>query len=158
VQQPNIREIGLPNLLWLLRRIEMPKSASTPAKARKTVVVEDDEEEEVVAPRPKAVSKNGKTNGKAVTTATVTKTNVKTIGENGVYTPNKNSMRELVMVALKKGGTTTQVKERAARIANKRGLKEFADVKAFKHFDVPWYVGFLNKHGHDFSLEAETAE
>jgi hypothetical protein len=152
VQQPNIREIGLPNLLWLLRRIEMPKSASVPAKARKTVVVEDDEEEEVVAPRPKAVSKNGKTNGKVVATAPSFK---KKTGTGEPYAPNKDSMRELIMIALRKGGTITQVKERAARIATKRGLKDKADIRAYKSFDVAWYVAFLNKNGHNFSVDAD---
>jgi hypothetical protein len=71
VQQPIIREIGLPNLLWLLRRIEMPTKKAAPVKAsRKAAVVDDDEDEEevvVVSSKKKtaapAAKSNGRTNG-----------------------------------------------------------------------------------------------
>jgi hypothetical protein len=91
VQQPTIREIGLPNLLWLLRRIEMPKRSVTPVKGSRRVAVEEDEEDEeevVVATSAKkataSVPKSAK-NGKVAATTT-RKTSVKE-DEDGTYSP-----------------------------------------------------------------------
>jgi hypothetical protein len=158
MQQP-IREIGLPNLLWLLRRIEMPKKAPTPVKAsRKVAVEEDDEEEEevvVVASSKKATASIPKSskNGKVAATS-ARKTSAKG-DEDGTYTPNPNSMRDFVLRAMKRGGSATEIKKRAARFAEKKGVDELSDPKAYKNFDVAYYAKFLKGKGYDVDIDEE---
>jgi hypothetical protein len=158
MQQP-IREIGLPNLLWLLRRIEMPKKASTPVKASRKVAVEEDEEDEeevVIATSTKrtnaSVPKSAK-NGKVAATP-ARKTPVKG-DEDGTYTPNKNSMRDFIMRSMKKGGTSTEIKKRAARFAEKKGVDDLSNIKAYKSFDVSFYAKFLKSRGFDVDINEE---
>src|SRR5580765_7855775 len=130
VQQP-IREIGLPNLIWLLRRIEMAK-ASTPAKARRRVAADEDDEEDedevvVVSSKKKATAPaksttNGRANGAAKTKAAVSKKTVKEVDDEATYAPNANSMRDFIMRAMKRGGSSAQIKKRAANYAEKKGV------------------------------------
>lgn len=141
----------------------MPKKSATPVKASRKVAVdeeEEDEEEVVVtsstkkATAPLAKSaKNGKTNGK-VATVTTRKTSVKE-DEDGTYTPNQNSMRDFVMRAMKKGGSATDIKKRAARFAEKKGFDNLSDPKAYKNFDVAYYAKFLKSKGYDVDIDEE---
>jgi hypothetical protein len=159
VQQPTIREIRLSNLLWLLRRIEMPKRSATPVKASRRVAVEEDEEDEeevVVATSAKkasaSVPKSAK-NGKVAATP-ARKTSAKD-DEDGTYTPNQNSMRDFIMRAMKRGGTSTEIKKRAARFAEKKGIDSLSDPKAYKNFDVAYYAKFLKTKGFDVEIDEE---
>lgn len=139
----------------------MPKKTSVPVKAsRKTAVVEDEEDEdEVVIATPARkkktapVAKSAK-NGKVAATAT-RKTSTKD-DEDGTYTPNQNSMRDFIMRAMKKGGTSTEIKKRAARFAEKKGVDNMSDVKAYKSFDVAFFAKFLKGKGFDVEINEET--
>ena len=135
----------------------MPKRASTPVKAsRKVAVVEDEEDEEevVIATSTKrtnaSVPKSAK-NGK-VAAAPARKTSTKD-DEDGTYVPNKNSMRDFIMRAMKKGGTSTAIKARAARFAEKKGIDDLSEPKAYKNFDVAFYAKFLKGRGFDVDID-----
>jgi len=162
VQQP-IREIGLPNLIWLLRRIEMAK-ASTPAKASRRVAADEDDEDEeevvVVSSKKKAAAPakstaNGRTNGAAKTKATVSKKTVKEVDDEATYAPNANSMRDFIMRAMKRGGSSAQIKKRAASYAEKKGVDALADPKAYKNFDVAFFAKFLSGKGFAVDIDEE---
>jgi hypothetical protein len=156
VQQPPIREIGLPNLLWLLRRIEMPTKRAVPAKAsRKAAVVDDDEDEEevvVVSSKKKTAAPAAKSNGK--TNGAVRKV-AKADAEEGTYTPNANSMRDFIMRAMRRGGTSAEIKKRAASFASKKGVEDLSDVKAYKNFDVAFYAKFLKSKGFSVDIDED---
>jgi hypothetical protein len=177
VQVADIRELTLPNFLWLLRRIEM-------AKAPKNVVVEEeDEEEEEVVAKPKAKA-NGKAKAAVKNTkiiaraepdddddddepvaakpkakakaAVATKPAKKsTRADSEPYAPNKNSMRDFIMRAMKKGGTSEVIKKRAARFAEKAGVDGLDDPKAYKNFDVSYFAKFLKTKGMDVEIDEE---
>jgi hypothetical protein len=138
----------------------MPKTA-TPAKARKPAVVEDDDEEEeevvVVSTKKKATPAPAKsaTNGKATAKAAVTKKAVKEVDDEASYTPNPNSMRDFIMRAMKRGGTSAQIKKRAASYAEKKGVDALADAKAYKNFDVAYFAKFLNTKGFAVEIDEE---
>lgn len=138
----------------------MPKT-STPAKARKPIAVEEDDEEEeevVVVPAKKSVAApvtKSRTNGKATTKAAVTKKPVKEVDDEASYTPNPNSMRDFVMRAMKRGGTSAQIKKRAASYAEKKGVDALADPKAYKNFDVAYFAKFLRTKGYPVAIDEE---
>ena len=141
----------------------MPKKASTPVKASRKVAVEEDEDEEeeevvVVAPAKKTTAsvpksaKNGKaTNGKVATVAKRSTTS----DDSTLYTPNANSMRDFVLRAMSKGGSATQIKSRAAKLAEKKGVEGLSDPKAYKNFDVAYYAKFLKGKGYDVDIDEE---
>lgn len=137
----------------------MAKS-STPVKASRkpaTVVEDEEDEEEVVVVSSKkksaapAAAKNGKVNGKATTAPK----KAAKADEDSTYVPNQNSMRDFVMRAMKRGGTATEIKKRAARFAEKKGIDGLSDVKAYKNFDVAFYAKFLKSKGYDVEIDEE---
>ncbi len=137
----------------------MPKRSATPVKASRRVAVEEDEEDEeevVIATSAKkattSVPKSAK-NGK-VATAPARKTSAKE-DEDGTYTPNQNSMRDFIMRAMKRGGSATEIKKRAARFAEKKGIDNLSDPKAYKNFDVAYYAKFLKSKGYDVDVDEE---
>lgn len=139
----------------------MAKRTSTATANRKVAVAEeeDDEEEEVVVVSAKKktaapVAKSA-TNGKATTKAAVTKRAAKSEDEEGTYTPNANSMRDFIMRSMKRGGTAAQIKKRAASYAEKKGVDELSDVKAYKNFDVAFYAKFLKSKGFTVAIDEE---
>lgn len=141
----------------------MPTKNSTPTKAsRRAVAVDeedDDEQEEVVVVSSKkkaaAPVAKSKTNGKVAVKAAVTKKTAKADDEEGAYTPNANSMRDFIMRAMKRGGTSTAIKKRAATFAEKKGIDTLSDPKAYKNFDVAFYAKFLKSKGFDVEIDEE---
>lgn len=139
----------------------MAKRSTTATVSRKPAAVEDDEEEEevvVVSSKKKATAPIAKsrTNGKATTAkATVAKKSVKASDEEGTYTPNPNSMRDFIMRAMKRGGSSAEIKSRAARFAEKKGVDDLSDAKAYKNFDVAYYAKFLKSKGFDVDVDEE---
>jgi hypothetical protein len=140
----------------------MPKRSATPVKASRKVAVEEDEEDEeevvIATPAKKATasvpksSKNGKaSNGKVATVAKRSQAS----DEEGTYVPNPNSMRDFVMRAMKKGGTSAEIKKRAARFAEKKGVDTLSDPKAYKNFDVAFYAKFLKSKGYSVEIDEE---
>jgi hypothetical protein len=147
--QQAIRELDLSTFLGLLRRVEMAKGKSAVAekptkasKKAKNVEVEDEEEEEE---NPKATKK----------TAVKGKAETKKAEKAEGYTPNKNSMRDFVLRAFKKGGSAAAIKKRAATLAEKAGIDSLADPKAYKNFDVAWYANFLKSKGLKITVDEE---
>ncbi len=139
----------------------MAKKSTTATASRKVAVAEeeDDEEEEVVVVSAKKktaapVAKSA-TNGKATTKAAVTKKAAKSNDEEGAYAPNANSMRDFIMRSMRRGGTSTEIKKRAARFAEKKGVDELSDVKAYKNFDVAIFAKFLKTKGFDVTIDEE---
>ena len=139
----------------------MAKRSTTATVSRKAAAVEDDEEEEevvAVSSKKKAAAPIAKsrTNGKATTAkATVAKKPAKASDEEGSYTPNPNSMRDFVMRAMKRGGSSAEIKSRAARFAEKKGVDDLSDAKAYKNFDVAFYAKFLKGKGFDVDINEE---
>lgn len=146
----------------------MAKRSTTATASRKVAAVEDDEEddeEEVVVvsakkktAAPAAKTANGRANGKATAKATVTKKPAKAAAEDdeeAAYTPNANSMRDFVMRALRRGGTSAEIKKRAARTAERAGVETLSDAKAYKNFDVAFFAKFLKGKGFDVDVDEE---
>ena len=141
----------------------MPTKKVTPVKAsRKPVVEEDDEDDEeeevvVVSSKKKAAAPiaKSKTNGVAKTNGAVKKTVAKADAEEGSYTPNANSMRDFIMRAMKRGGTSAEIKKRAAGFASKKGIEELSDAKNYKNFDVAFYAKFLKSKGFEVEIDEE---
>lgn len=138
----------------------MAKSAAPSKVSRKAAVVEDEEdEEEVVVATPKrkttaaAPPAKSAKNGKVATTS-ARKTSAKD-DEDGTYAPNQNSMRDFIMRAMKRGGTSTEIKKRAARFAERKGVDALADVKAYKNFDVSFFAKFLKSKSFDVDIDEE---
>ena len=138
--------------------------ASTPAKASRRVAVEEDEEDEeevvVVSSKKKTAAPaksttNGRANGATKTKATVTKKTVKEVDDEASYTPNPNSMRDFIMRAMKRGGSSAQIKKRAASYAEKKGVDTLSDPKAYKNFDVAFFAKFLNTKGFPVEIDEE---
>jgi hypothetical protein len=166
VQQPIIREIGLPNLLWLLRRIEVAKKSTPTTASRRAAVADDEDEDEeevvVASPKKKATAAapaksatNGRANGKSTAKATVAKKPAKATDEEGAYVPNTNSMRDFIMRAMKRGGSAAEIKSRAARLAERKGVEDLSDAKAYKNFDVAFYAKFLKGKGFNVTIDEE---
>lgn len=141
----------------------MAKRNVTPAKAsRRAAAVEDDEDEEEVVvvsskkktTAPARASANGRANGKPAA-KTVAKKSVKTDDEEGQYTPNPNSMRDFIMRAMKRGGTATEIKNRAARFAAKKDIETLSEAKAYKNFDVAFFAKMLKGKGYDVDIDEE---
>lgn len=136
---------------------------SVPATASRKAAVEDDEEEDeeevVVASSKKKIIApiaKSRTNGKATTAkATVAKKPAKADDEEGGYVPNPNSMRDFVMRAMKRGGSSAEIKGRAARFAERKGIDALADVKAYKNFDIAFYAKFLKGKGFSVKIDEE---
>jgi len=141
----------------------MPKTAAKPpratTKARATEDEEDDEDEAPVR-KPKATSR---TNGKvAVSTKPAAKPAAKPVTKpkksddsEGTYAPNANSMRAFVMRAMRRGGTSAEIKKRAARFAERAEVEALADPKAYKSFDVAYFAKFLKDKGFDVTIDVE---
>jgi hypothetical protein len=133
---------------------------SVPATASRKAVVDDEEEDEVVVVSTKkkttAPIAKSRTNGKAtVAKATVAKKPAKADDEESGYVPNPNSMRDFVMRAMKRGGSATEIKNRAARLAERKGIEALAEAKAYKNFDVAFYAKFLKGKGYDVTIDEE---
>jgi len=135
----------------------MPTKKVTPVKASRKPVVEDDdeddEEEEVVVVSSK--KKAAAPIAKSKTNGAVKKTVAKADAEEGSYTPNANSMRDFIMRAMKRGGTSAEIKKRAAGFASKKGIEELSDAKNYKNFDVAFYAKFLKSKGFDVEIDEE---
>jgi len=137
------------------------KRSTVATASRKAAVAdeEDDEEEEVVVVSAKKktaapVAKSA-TNGKATTKAAITKKAAKSEDEEGTYAPNANSMRDFIMRSMRRGGTAAEIKKRAARFAEKKGVDALADAKAYKNFDVAFFAKFLKGRGFDVTIDEE---
>ncbi len=108
---------------------------SVPATASRKAVVDDEEEDEVVVVSTKkkttAPIVKSRTNGKAtVAKATVAKKPAK-------------------------AGSATEIKNRAAKFAERKGIEALAEAKAYKNFDVAFYAKFLKGKGYDVTIDEE---
>lgn len=135
------------------------KKASTATKSKKPAARDDDDDDEEEAPAKKTSTKTAKAskNGKAAAKAVPAKKSKKSDDddEEGSYTPNKNSMRDFIMRAMKRGGTSQEIKKRAARFAEKAGVDDLADVKKYKNFDVAYFAKFLDGKGFKMEIDEE---
>jgi hypothetical protein len=159
--QQTIRELDLPNFIGLLRSIEMAKGKSAVAekptkasKKAKNVEVEDEEEEDEEPVKAKASTKTKeRPSEQAMREAKAT--SKKKAAQKEEYVPNKNSMRDFAMRAMKKGGTATAIKKRAASYAEKAGIDTLSDPKAFKNFDIAFFAKMLQGKGYDIDIDEE---
>lgn len=140
----------------------MPKKSTSATASRRVAVVddEDEDEEEVVVVSAKrktaAPVAKSRTNGKATTKAVVAKKPAKADDEEGSYTPNPNSMRDFIMRSMKRGGSSTEIKTRAAKFAEKKGVDALAEARAYKNFDVAYFAKFLKGKGYSVKIDEES--
>jgi len=135
----------------------VPKTAAKPTrastKARNVEVEDDEEEEEIPARRAKTVTPTSK-NGKVAAKPAPAKSKPAAKNDEG-YNPNPNSQRAFIMRALHRGGTSADIKKRAARMAERANVEALSDPKAFKGFDVAYFAKFLKEKGYDVDIDVE---
>lgn len=154
-----MREITLPQLIQLIERYEiMPKSATVaekPVVAKKTVAAKKPVEPLIKKDTTgaKTITKKTKQITKPINVEPVPTKKVKKGVQEG-YNPQKDSMRQFIFEALKQGtASLTKIKQRAAKLAAKAGVKQYSTEDAYGAFDIAFFVKMLESKG--FAVERD---
>jgi hypothetical protein len=164
----SLRELTLPQLIQLIERYEMPKTIEKPTKkvtvnktaaVGKTELPDKAKKANVLRQDFKAKKDTGSKTTTKKPVAKVTKPEAKKTKASRTpkgYTPQEKSMRYFVMGALKQGlASVTRIKQRAAKLAAKAGVKQYATEESFKAFDVAFFVKMLEEKGIEIEREGE---
>lgn len=148
-----MREITLPQLISLIERYEgMPKTIVKPAAKTKTVVKPGKTVEVKAVKKVTVPTKNAKATSKKAVAKTVVKPEAKKPVAKRTpkagYTPQAKSMRFFVLEALKQGVVSVpKIKQRAAKLAAKAGIKQYSTEESYEAFDVAFFVKMLEEKG-----------